>query len=316
MVEAAMFMVGSVAALIVCVINGINKKNSRNPLIPAASDVSSARILGPEEGRIEELQQEVARYEEHMEKLRAFGRNRTEVEHEIIDAILLGPRSSGKTSLAELWANPVSYNVTQEATMAWRRVNLSLHEFGIEKKHDPLFDVVRGFKKVLRLRLHDYPGELSKVPEAFQKINDLSSKATIIFMLQVGYSDGVIAGVDENAEYFNGVFVDQLQLGLKGIVRSVARVLVVFNKADLLPREWTEDEAREKLKLANRHPIGFIKRCFGENIEFHVISVRTNLGIVNLLGYLGQAAIQGEDELDRFRKRMADLGPKLARRGL
>ena len=317
--EAAFFMIGSIATLIIFLMNP--KKKPSHPLlgdqsVPKPPADAETRSRDPEGQLVAELQEKIAKYEEHLKKLRDFGKSRTETYHDNIDAVLLGPISSGKTSLAAKWANPLTYNVTPEASVFWRRFDLSLHQFGVEKKFDPLFDVERSFRRVLRLRLYDYPGESAQIPLAFKRIGELSSKTTIIFMLQVGYSNGIISGVEENAEYFNGVFVEQIQRGLKEIVESVAKVFVVFNKADLLPREWTTSEALERVVVANSHPIHFIKSVFGPLIEYHIISVRNNLGIVDLLGTLGHAAIDGADEHDRFGKRIANLGREYAKRAI
>ena len=57
----------------------------------------------------------------------------------------------------------------------------------------------------------------------------------------------------ENDRYFSKILVDLIDEHLKNISSVVSRVMIVFNKTDLLPPEWDDKQAFLELKKASPH---------------------------------------------------------------
>jgi len=263
-------------------------------------------------GTLEELRAALRRKEDELlecrkqfEQVREFGRKLTVIQQVYIDAILLGPRDSGKSSVAELWEKPWHKVEETETTTVWNEYEANLYEYKTVRKKDLTFAVDRPLKKVLRLRLRDYPGEGAQLVEALDHIGRLDKKVVLILFMLVGVTDrNDIIGNIENSEYFNHVFVEMVK-SLKSVSESVLKVFVVFNKSDVLPSDWAEEEALERLKLANAPAVHSIKHIFGHLIEFHLISAQTNRGMIRLLGSIGRLAIEGKDDSERFQRKLS-----------
>jgi hypothetical protein len=168
-----------------------------------------------------------------------------------------------------------------------------------------MFDVDRTYIPTLRVRVHDYPGENSYREQAIKDLSRLGRKAVVILILKVGYFEGKIVDNRDNADYFNRRFVENLSENLNRLSDAIAKPIVVFNKADLLPNEWEPSVAIDEMKKANSAAMENILNVFGnDSLDFCLTSARTNMGIVRLLGLVGKVGIDSPQELERFERKI------------
>lgn len=261
-----------------------------------------------------------ARYEEKMEQFRRYARDRPVNLYEYVDAVVLGPRWSGKTSIVELWRSALFDRTTVKADSNWVNYNINLHRFKSESRKDPLFDVSRSTSRTLIARVRVYPGEEDHRIEAVRYLGGLSAPAVLLFVMRVGYGDGEIQEATENAEYYSFAFVSEVRDHLRSLAASVAKVIVVFNKADLLPPDWDREEATRQLKDANAGAVSLIEQTFGGiggKVEYRLVSALTNYGIIDLMGSVGKAVLQvSQDDRDGLDASLRGIKGKLRARGL
>lgn len=224
-----------------------------------------------------------------------------------IDVVMLGPRGAGKTSIARLWTAPWTKIGTIAPSSEWESYEADIYEFEEEDcssssdRLGSLLGAKRACLPVLRIRVLDYPGESNYRSEALKKIQRLNEKVVVLFVFKVGFHEGQIQYAHENAEYFSVSFLEDVQDTLGRVTQKIAKVIVVFNKADYLPREWNDQIALARLKKANQQAIHQIERVFSPHVEYVVVSALTNKGIVDLLGRIGEIAITTKQELKRFK---------------
>lgn len=243
-------------------------------------------------------------------KLQNYARSANVIEHEFVDVVLLGPREAGKTSLVELWTSPWTKINQISASKTWHSYEADIHEFKPTESYDELFEVKRIYRPTLRVRVRDYPGEDEYRVDAMQYLGNMGNRVTMLFVFRVGFEDNRICYGVENSEYFSKVFVEEVE-ALGRIKNSIAKVMVVFNKSDLLPPDLTDNEALNKLKMANAEPIRRINGLFSGLLEYHLVSAWTNKGIIRLLGSIGKTAIKSDSEKSRFNDSMRKIGTKL-----
>lgn len=237
--------------------------------------------------------------ERRLQKLREYGEQTPLIVNQFVEVVLLGPRYSGKTSIAELWTIPWT-QISKIPSATWHIYEADVFEFESEKHRDPLFQVERVHIPTLRVRVRDYPGEDHYRLQAIKELKELEKKAVVIFVLLVGYHDQKVQHSRENAAYFSRVFVEEINEQLQRIAGSVAKAIVVFNKADLLPPEWDDTTTLERLKEANDGAIQNIERVFSGAFEYHLVSALTNKGIIGLLGSVGKVGVESSKERQRF----------------
>src|SRR5262249_23702248 len=69
-----------------------------------------------------------------------------------------------------------------------------------------------------------------------------------------------------------------------GIGLNISKVIVVFNKADLLPSNIDIEQAKEALKKLNSDAIDRIEGQFSGILDYLIISALDNRGLITLLG--------------------------------
>lgn len=242
--------------------------------------------------------------EKHLERFKEFAENLTMVDCIYVDAIMIGPRKSGKTSIAELWTSPWTQIADIKSSAVWQMYERDIYEFESDVRKNPDISMEQTYEPVLRLRVHDYPGEDNYRVQAIKKLDELSDKAVLIFVFHVVFVNGKIEGYIENSIYFSVQFADMIIDRLTSLSGEVAKAIIVFNKADLLPDEWSDVKALQELKKANRDAIHQIERLFSGNLEYHLTSALTNRGLVGLLGSVGLAGLETKRDQKSFKQKI------------
>jgi hypothetical protein len=245
-----------------------------------------------------EREKERLRHELHREKLfrqsiQDYARRTQKVDLEFVEAIVLGPRSSGKTSIVKLWTTPWT-KLERKASLEWKSYDITVYQSEPETFHDELFEVHRPRARCLKLRVHDYPGEDEKLLEAIASLKRLNKKVMLIFVLKVGEErGGQLSTEDANANdaYFSRVFVEKINEHVKRVSAVVAHTFVVFGRSDLLSDMRNELMAVDKLKRASPHAVHNLETIFKGAMDYRLVSAHTNHGVVRLLGSVCQAAI-------------------------
>ena len=233
--------------------------------------------------------------ESRLEQLREYGRKTRLIDYQYFDAVMLGPRGSGKTSISQLWTSPWTQISEIQSSSTWRQFEANLHEFEPETRQDHLFEVERTRMPILRMRVHDYPGENFYRLKAIKDLSHLGRKVVLLFIFQVEFNRGQVQYDRENAAYFSRAFVEEIEQHLPRLSTVVAKVFIVFNKVDVLPEEWSDEEALCCLKEANADAIHEIGRVFSGMLDYRLISARTNKGIVGLLGEIGRMGVSEQN---------------------
>jgi len=218
----------------------------------------------------------------------------------VADIFFLGPRASGKSSIVQLWKKWWTDITRIPATTTWDEYSITVDEVKEKKrKIHPQFEVECNFERVLKLRLHDYAGEDSLRVTALQELEKLDKRALIVFVMKVGYANGRISFTDDNASYFSTQFVQIVNECIKNIASSVVKVIVVFNKIDLLPA-WDAPKMMTELKSANADAVGKIDSVFSPSVIYKLTSARTNYGLIDLFGTITMALATKDTEEFKF----------------
>jgi hypothetical protein len=231
---------------------------------------------------------------------------------EYVDVVLIGPRAAGKTSIASLWTEPVARIAEINRSYAWSIFERDVYEFDAKVLDDPQLGETLSFKPILTLRIHDYPGEISGRLHAFTDLTRFAKKSVVLFILKV---DSLGAGLEfcckENAMYFNAHFTERLLERIQNISNCFSEALIVFNKTDLLPCEWSDEYTLQKLKEANKDAIYQIGRLFG-NTEYYLTSAASNKGLIGLLGDIVRDRVEAEGPGDHFAEKISKFQQALS----
>lgn len=183
--------------------------------------------------------------------------------------ILVGPRAVGKTSLLMQWHSPWNHSRLL-ATTGHKQSIVPIYDY-IQEGLEPHFadnDILSAVHVHLRLKVHDFPGEVS----AQQAIIELATEETVGLRKATGKNLGVVlicmldsseATSDlrkETLEYYNGELFGQLRELVAHRRVGVERMIFVFNKYDLL-----------KAESPNSDDVSLLKHCL--NVYAPVLSL-------------------------------------------
>ncbi len=260
-------------------------------------------VLGAITLKLEQVQNGLKR---KLKRLQKYGASTRLINYKHVDAVLFGPRESGKTTIVELWTSPWTQISEIAATHTWRSYEVNIHEFEEETHKDNLFEIERKRVPTLRARIKDYPGEDWYRAEALKSLGKSADKAVILLIFRVGFHDGEVQYGRENTEYYSKAFVQEIDRYVRQIPEFVSKAIVVFNKADSLPPQWTREQKLRALKDANAEAIHEIERTFSGMLDYQLTSAATNEGIIGLLGKVGKIGVP-EDKLEDYEKAMGLL---------
>lgn len=205
----------------------------------------------------------------------------------IANAFIIGPKFSGKSSIAQLWKDPTTDIASISPTSRVEDFFIKSQDpFETFTEDHPIFRFKSTYDRFLKLKIRDFPGEDNQRNLAFKYLEELEVRAILILVMRVGYDGNNISYSDENADYYSTSFVQSIQNNISNIPRSILKVFVVFNKKDMLPHEWDEDVALGKLKAANSEALKKIRKEFAPDIEYIITSAQSNYGLTKLHGKL------------------------------
>lgn len=237
--------------------------------------------------------------ESKFEGLKDYAKSHTILEYVYIDLILLGPRRSGKTSVAKLWTQAWSDIRVLKPSEDWETCEISLCELRSSEFFDQLFETNREKRTELRVRIHDFPGEDRFRIQALGKIATLG-RATLILFFDLDADSNELKQTNSNNAYYSRAFMETIEQ-FNGLTQKLEKVIMVFNKRDLLPPQWSDKKSREELRRINRDAINRIESLFSGKLETFLISAQDNTHLISLLGAASSPALGVEEQ-----KRLAE----------
>lgn len=243
------------------------------------------------------------------EKLKDYARTHNLIEHLYVDLVLIGPRNSGKTSVAKLWTKAWSDIRVLRPSEDWDTCEISVSELGSVEFFDHLFEANRKKRTELRVRIHDFPGEDRFRLQAMEKVPTLE-RAILLLFFDVDATSSELARTNSNNAYYSRAFMEAIEQS-RGLVRRLSKVIVVFNKCDLLPQAWSETKAKEELRRINQDAINRIDSLFSGKLETFLVSALHNTHLISLLGSASSSALEGEAQ-KRFEKEFQAIYEKRA----
>jgi hypothetical protein len=216
-----------------------------------------------------------------LERAKTYIKSLAVIDYLYQDVILLGPQDSGKTSVAKLWNDPTFDISDVSHTREWQPYARDVSEFTEYEKVHKEFHVLIKYKPRLRIVVHDYPGEDRYRAEAINRLPELKNPVLLLFF-NVHADSGGIQKTHENNTYYSQAFVERLKK--QGVSLMISKVVVVFSKADLLPRDMEPAQAIEELKRTNSDAVERIEGQFSGILDYRLVSAEDNRGLIALLG--------------------------------
>jgi len=222
--------------------------------------------------------------DKRIEVLTNYCKKLTVSEEQYKNIIIIGPRLSGKSTIAKSWCKP-SKSITEynPSPIGFDTYYYKLHDYSSNstKYHNINIDIEMEKKIVPTLKIYDYAGEDSLISDAVSKIGEIPD-CTIIMVF-----DSDPKNFGNNIEYYNRAMIEKMNdifTNKKIRASSVKNVFVVFNKIDLYANnENTFDSNLSKIKTEHEMCMLFIKSIFGIEMQtFITTSTITNHNITNL----------------------------------
>lgn len=180
--------------------------------------------------------------------------------------ILVGPRGVGKTSLLAQWHAPWDHS-RLGPTQTHNSSTVPIYDFK-RSNTEPHFadpEILTDVHIHLKLKVHDFPGELSAqrsiaeqgIQETLNLRQTTGKSLGIVLICMFDASEAAKGLTSQTISYYNG----ELFGGLRSLVShnqiGVERLILVFNKYDLLKQERSNlsDIALLKFSLAAFQPI-------------------------------------------------------------
>jgi GTPase SAR1 family protein len=214
----------------------------------AVEELAAVRAeLDVERNKVAALEKELAAATERLSHFKNSRRIRP-IEQPVL---LLGPRNVGKTSLVRLWHSPWNPK-PPDATAHHQHCVVPVIEWD---EPDPIIvgEMRLRSRMAIKLKVHDFPGErnqqkkiastvhmetekLRKETEKLRKDQPLAPGVVMVCLFNA--EEAHMGVTKETTQYYNGDLFRELKiLYSKGSV-EIERVILVFNKIDLLRRHY------------------------------------------------------------------------------
>jgi hypothetical protein len=174
--------------------------------------------------------------------------------------LVLGPRAVGKTSLITQWLVPWDY-APVEPSRAHRVCAVPVSDLEGDQQSNPLDpDLPSPACVQLGLRLHDFPGEidvqrhiLMEVEKETLKLRKNSRKNLGVVLICMFGADEAKSGIrPETNQYYNGQLFHELRRLFAHGEIDLTKLIVVYNKMDLLRRQAPGSTDEELLALCQK----------------------------------------------------------------
>jgi len=172
--------------------------------------------------------------------------------------LLLGRREVGKTSLMMQWHAPWD-NRKLDPTRTHKESSVPVYDFVLPDKKPHFADpsIKTAAHVHLKLLVHDFPGE----PDAQLSIAEIARMETqrlqqeteknlgVVLICMFDAEEAAIGIKDETRRYYNGELFSNLRTRVSLYEIQIQRLIVVFNKFDLLRNRLPGEPAEDLLKL-------------------------------------------------------------------
>jgi GTPase SAR1 family protein len=236
------------------------------------------------------LDAENANYTKRIKLLEEHAGQMTTLDYIYQDVVFLGPRQSGKTSVSELWVKPFTNISEIAASSDWSKNEFSVFEYkDVYEKYDDSLKIKRKYRKVIRVRLLDYPGEDVYRARAIKNLPNLDNAALVLFFDIDADVDG-IKSTTKNNSYYSLSFCESIE-SIKGITTNISKVIIAFNKMDLITSELDDKSIKQRLYSINKVSLDRISSMFSGKLETFYISAKNNTKLISLLGSVASSKL-------------------------
>lgn len=269
-----------VGAIIGAIISGIITWNFTKSDLGQKNNLLEAQIRDSNQ-QIKTMSTELSIAEKQAERLRQFEtkyqnvRNRLQassvVKEYIQPVILVGPRSVGKTSLLAQWHAPWDHSIL-DPTARHSTSTVPIYDFKREntEKHFADPEILTDVHVHLKLKVYDFPGELraqksiiEETIQATQTLRQSTEKSLGVVLICMFDVQEVIGGLSQpTIDYYNGELFGSLRRLVAHNQVGIERLILVFNKYDLLKqkRRNYDDETLLKQALETFRPLILLLR--------------------------------------------------------
>lgn len=182
------------------------------------------------------------------------------VKHYLQPVILLGPRAVGKTSLLMQWHAPWEHG-RLNPTQSHKITTVPVYDFEMPDREPHFADpeITTTVEAHLKLRVHDFPGELgaqqSVTREAIadtEEVRSQTGKSLGVVLICMFDASEAVRGVQSSTiSYYNGDLFANLRNLVSHRNVDIQRLVLVFNKYDLLRGGYPGETDRDLLNRCN-----------------------------------------------------------------
>lgn len=171
--------------------------------------------------------------------------------------ILVGPRAVGKSSLLAQWHAPWDHS-RLKSTQAHNTSTVPIYDFK-RSNTEPHFadpDILTDVHVHLKLRVHDFPGELgaqkSIIKQTIQETLDLRQSTGkslgVVLICLFDAEEGAKSFSQSTIDYYNGELFSNLRTLVAHNEVGIERLILVFNKYDLLKKRYCNQDDKSLSK--------------------------------------------------------------------
>ncbi|MBB4969168.1 GTPase domain-containing protein [Saccharothrix violaceirubra] len=217
--------------------------------------------------------------------------------------LVLGPRHVGKTSLVTQWHAPWDHTAFG-STQKHRFCTIPVYDFSRPDAlpHFADSEVMTTEHLHLKLRVHDFPGELdaqkSAVVTARTETDQLRRETKkdlgIVLICMFDAGEAVSGANSQTTSYYNGELFANLKTMMGSGQIRIERLIIVFNKYDILAAKLPGRTTRELLKLCIDRFAPILEPLSGACNQERICETFTNLDRDKPLDNQGGSIVLGE----------------------